>query len=165
MAQRGNLIFFCGKMAAGKSTLAISIAAERNAVFISEDEWLARLYPEQIESFDDYIKYAGLLRPVIKAHVQNILKTGTSVVMDFPANTKRQREWFNSLSTEVNAKAELIYLKVDNVLCLKQLKQRSIEQPARTVFDTEAMFYHVTQYFEEPEAGEIENIELVVKGS
>jgi shikimate kinase len=33
--------FFCGKMGAGKTTLSRSIARERKAVLISEDEWLA----------------------------------------------------------------------------------------------------------------------------
>jgi len=165
MAHRGNLIFFCGKMGAGKSTKSKSVATERNAVLISEDEWLAKLYPDQITSFDDYIKFSGLLRPLIKVHVQNILRTGTSVVMDFPANTKRQRKWFNSLSIEVESKAELIYLKVNNALCLKQIAQRSIEQPSRAEFDTEEMFHHVTQYFEEPDTSEVQNIEVVVKNA
>ncbi len=165
MAHRGSLIFFCGKMGAGKSTKAKTVAVERNAVLISEDEWLAKLYPEKINSFDDYIEYSGLLRPLIKVHVQNILKTGTNVVMDFPANTKKQRQLFNILCTEVESKAELIYLKVNNALCLKQIKQRSIEQPFRASFDTEKMFHHVTQYFEEPEEGEIQDIEVVVKNA
>ena len=163
MVHRGSLIFFCGKMGAGKSTKSKSVATKRNAVLISEDEWLAKLYPDQILSFEDYIKFSGLLRPLIKAHVLNILKTGTNVVMDFPANTKRQRKWFNSLSIEAESKAELIYLKVNNALCLKQIAQRRIEQPLRAAFDTEEMFHQVTQYFEEPETNEIQNIKVIVK--
>jgi hypothetical protein len=50
-------------------------------------------------------------------------------------------------------------------LCLKQIAQRSIEQPSRAVFDNEEMFYHVTKYFEEPDKNEITNIELVVKNA
>lgn len=37
---KGVLTFFCGKMGAGKSTKAIEIAEEDNAVLFSEDEWL-----------------------------------------------------------------------------------------------------------------------------
>jgi predicted kinase len=165
MAHRGTLIFFCGKMGAGKSTKSKAVAIERNAVLISEDEWLSKLYPDQITSFDDYIKFSGQLRPLIKGHVQNILRAGSSVVMDFPANTKRQREWFNNLSIEAESKAELIYLKVNNELCLKQIAQRSIEQPSRAAFDTEEMFHHVTKYFEEPDTNEVTNFEVVVKNA
>ena len=57
MSHRGTLIYFCGKMGAGKSTESKKIAIERNAVLISEDEWLSKLYPNQITSFDDYIKF------------------------------------------------------------------------------------------------------------
>lgn len=163
MAQRGTLIFFCGKMGAGKSTTSKVVALERNAVLISEDEWLSTLYPEQITSFDDYIKFSSQLRPLIKSHVQNILRAGASVVMDFPANTKRQRQWFNQLSIEAESKAELIYLKASDVLCLKQIAQRVIEQPARAAFDTEAMFNHVTKYFEEPMASEVKRLVVVEK--
>jgi len=34
----GTLIFFCGKMGAGKSTQSKKVAHDRNAVLISEDE-------------------------------------------------------------------------------------------------------------------------------
>lgn len=161
MAQRGTLIFFCGKMGAGKSTKSKTVAIERNAVLISEDLWLSALYPAQITSFDDYIKFSGRLRPLIKNHVQSVLATGTNVVMDFPANTKRQREWFNNLCIEVEAKVELIYLKASNALCLQRIAQRSIEQPSRAAFDNEEMFYHVTQYFEEPDVSEVTSVEVV----
>ena len=57
MSNEGVLIFFCGKMGAGKSTESKKVATERNAVLISEDEWLSELYPNQITSFDDYIKF------------------------------------------------------------------------------------------------------------
>jgi len=163
MAHRGTLIFFCGKMGAGKSTKSKAVAVERNAVLISEDEWLTKLYPDQITTFDDYIKFSALLRPLIKSHVKNILRTGSNVVMDFPANTKRQREWFKNLSIEAESEAELIYLKVNNELCLKQIAQRVTEQPSRAAFDTEEMFNHVTKYFEEPD--EIENLVVVVKNA
>ena len=165
MAVHGTLIFFCGKMGAGKSTKSKLVAIERHAVLISEDEWLSKLYPNQITSFEDYIKFSGQLKPLIKSHVQNILRVGTSVVMDFPANTIKQRAWFNNLSMEVDSETELTYLKVNNALCLKQIAQRSSEQPSRAAFDTEEMFYHVTKYFEEPDASEVRNFEVIVKNA
>ena len=111
MSNTGVLVFFCGKMGSGKSTESKKVAIERNAVLISEDEWLSILYPNQITSFDDYIKFSNQLKPLIKIHVHNILKIGITVVMDFPSNTKRQREWFTNLSIEADVTAELKYLK------------------------------------------------------
>jgi len=159
MKKIGTLIFFCGKMGAGKSTKSKECAIENNAVLISEDEWLSILYPQQILSFDDYIKYSALLRPLIKSHVQKILLTNTNVVLDFPANTLKQRAWLKSISKEIDALHQLIYLDISDEQCLKQIAKRRLEQPERSAFDTEDMFYHVTKYFEIP----LESEELEIK--
>jgi len=154
MAEQGTLIFFCGNMGAGKSTLSKKTSVERNAVLISEDEWLESLYPKQILSFEDYLKYSSQMKPLVKSHVTRILKTGTNVVMDFPANTLNQRQWFRDLLSEAGSPHELIYLKSSDELCLNQIAQRRVEQPARAAFDTEATFHHVTKYFQEPQQNE-----------
>ena len=159
--QVGTLIFFTGKMGAGKSTKSKQVSQERNAVLISEDEWLSKLYPNQITSFDDYLHYSSLLKPLVKSHVLDILKTGTSVVMDFPANTVNQRKWFKELITEANAPNELIYLNVNSDICLRQIEKRRLEQPERAIYDTESMFIEVTQYFQEPEQSEGFNLQVV----
>jgi len=52
---KGVLIFFCGKMGAGKTTKAFDIAKKRKVVLISEDEWLESIYPNSIGSLKDYI--------------------------------------------------------------------------------------------------------------
>lgn len=150
MNTTGQLFFFCGKMGAGKSTRAKQLAEDRNAVLISEDEWLESLYPGQIASFDDYLNFSRRLKPLVLSHGQNILRTGADVVLDFPANTVSQRQWFKMLYSEINAPHELIYLKVSDEICLKQIEQRRIEQPQRSAFDTEDVFRHVTSFFEEP---------------
>lgn len=73
MKNTGMLTFFCGKMGAGKSTKSKTLSVEKNAVLVSEDDWLAAHYPNQIHSFDDYLTFSGLIKPFVKAHVQNIL--------------------------------------------------------------------------------------------
>ena len=161
MKKTGILIFFCGKMGAGKSTKSKEFAFDNNAVLLSEDEWLSILYPQQILSFDDYIKYSALLRPLIKSHVQKILLTGTNVVLDFPANTVKQRSWFRSIVNEIDTQHQLIYLEVSDEQCIKQINKRREEQPERSAFDTEEMFYHVTQYFEIPLDSEELNVKVV----
>ncbi|MGY5452612.1 AAA family ATPase [Agarivorans sp. MS3-6] len=150
----GELVFFCGKMGAGKSTYAKQLADQHRAVLISEDEWLAVLYPQQIASFEDYLRYSALLKKLIKPHVQHILRSGADVVMDYPANTRKQRAWFKQLLSEVKASHQLIYLKADDDLCLSRIAQRAIEQPQRAAFDKPEVFHHVTQYFEVPNSDE-----------
>jgi len=158
MKQLGTLYFFCGKMGAGKSTKSKQLAIEKHAVLLSEDEWLSSLYPYQITSFEDYLKYSAQLKPMVKKHVQNILTVGTNVVMDFPGNTQKQRKWFWDIASEINANHQLIFLNLNNEQCLHQIAQRRKEQPERATFDTEATFIHVTKFFEAPEASEGLNI-------
>ncbi len=147
---RGTLIFFCGKMGSGKSTKSREIAQERNAVLLSEDEWLASLYPNKIASLEGYIKYSKQLNPQIKTLAQSILITGTDVVMDFPATTLSQREWFRGIFSEVEASHRLIYIDATDDLCLEQIEKRRIEQPERAKTDTPEMFAQVTKYFVAP---------------
>lgn len=163
MENQGKLFFFCGKMGAGKSTQSKVVAAENNAVLISEDDWLSAHFPNQIHTFDDYIKYSILIKPFVKNHVQTLLKLGVNVVMDFPANTIKQRAWFVALCVEVDSEHELLYLDLTDEQCLSQIAKRRVEQPERAKFDTEAVFHHVTQFFEAPAASE--NLSLVRVGA
>jgi len=145
-------------MGAGKSTKSKQLAIDKHAVLLSEDEWLSSLYPDQISSFEDYLKLSAQLKPLVKKHVQNILSVGTDVVMDFPANTQKLRKWFLDMASEANANHQLIFLNLNNEQCLRQIAQRRNEQPERAAFDTEAVFIHVNKFFEAPEASEGLNI-------
>ena len=158
---KGVLIFFCGKMGAGKTTKSCEISQKRNAVLLSEDEWLESIFPNSIESLEDYIKYAGRLKPQMKKLVQSILASGTDVVMDFPANTIPQREWCRSIFSEIQAPHELIYIEQRNEICLEQIAQRRTEQPQRAATDTEEMFELVTKYFVAPTPDEGFNTTVV----
>jgi predicted kinase len=158
MKKLGTLYFFCGKMGAGKSTKSKQLAIDKRAVLLSEDEWLSTLYPNQIATFEDYLKFSALLKPLVKKHVQNILSVGTDVVMDFPANTQKLRKWFLDMASEINASHQLIFLNLNNEQCIQQIAQRRNAQPERASFDTEAVFIQVTKFFEIPEASEGLNI-------
>lgn len=156
--KKGILTFFCGKMGAGKSTRSKVISVEKNAVLLSEDDWLASHYPDQIHSFEDYLKFSAIIKPFVKSHVQQIISTGTNVVMDFPANTVRQRAWFKLLCAEAGCEHEMIFLDLSDEQCLSQIAKRRIEQPERAQFDNEATFNYVTTFFETPLTSEGLNI-------
>jgi predicted kinase len=159
---KGVLTFFCGKMGAGKTTKSREISQERNAVLLSEDEWLSSVYPNSIKTLSDYIEYSGQLKPQMKKLVQSILISGANVVMDFPANTIQQREWFKTIFSEIQAAHELVYIDQPNEICLAQIAKRRIEQPERAATDTEEMFELVTKYFVAPTADEGFNTTVII---
>lgn len=150
----GTLYFFCGKMGAGKSTHSKELAQRENAVLISEDTWLAHVYPDQISSLDDYVHHSALLRPLVFNHVVNILQTGTNVVMDFPANTPKQRKWFLELVDAAGAEHLMTYIVASDEVCLEHLGQRRQQEPERAQFENEAVFREVTKFFQEPSDNE-----------
>ncbi|MEA5598036.1 ATP-binding protein [Rivularia sp. UHCC 0363] len=158
MNKKPTLHFFCGKMASGKSTLARSIAEENNAVLIAEDDWLSKLYPEEINDFDDYLKYSPRLKAILVQHIQYLLLQGISIVLDFPGNTPKQRNWFRSIFDSVQANHLLHYVAASDELCKQQLKMRSQEKSEGSAFTTDAEFEAVTKYFQPPTPEEKFNI-------
>ena len=60
----------CGKIGSGKSTLTRRLAAQPMTVLISEDDWLARLYPNEIHAIADYARCAGRLRAAMTGHIE-----------------------------------------------------------------------------------------------
>jgi len=149
-----SLHFFCGKIAAGKSTLALELAERERAVLISEDLWLTRLFPEEINTFEQYLTLSARLKRILKSHVTELLKTGTSVVMDFPGNTRSQRAWFKSLARDAEVDHCLHYVEKTNAECLVQLKKRNKERPEGSKFTSPEEFMMVTGYFEPPKGEE-----------
>lgn len=54
-----TLLFLCGKMAAGKSTLARELARAHQAILLEEDHFLDALFPGEIHAIADYVTYSG----------------------------------------------------------------------------------------------------------
>jgi predicted kinase len=158
MSIAGKLTFMCGKMASGKSTLARELAEQENAVLIVQDEFLDYLFPGEITDIPAYVKRSSRLRKAISPHICALLSKGVSVVLDFPANTRAQREWFRELFEQANAEHELHYVDASDALCKRQLKERSRVLPAGTRWTTEAEFEAITVYFQAPSEEERFNL-------
>jgi predicted kinase len=147
---KGRLLFFCGKMAAGKSTLSRQLAVQENAVLLVEDEFLERLFPDQITDLRAYVTCSSRVRDALAPHIVSLLRMGVSVVLDFPGNTRGQRVWFRQLIEASGADHVLHFVDAADELCLRQLAARSEHLPPGTRWTGEAEFKAVTAYFEPP---------------
>ncbi len=143
------LFLVCGKIASGKSTLAGSLAAGRNAVLFNEDDWLSRLYPGEISSIEDYARYTARLRNALTPHICALLLSGVSVVLDFPANTLNSRKWARSLFEEAGAAHELHFLDVPDEICRARLRARNAEG-MHPFAPSEAEYEEITRHFVPP---------------
>lgn len=148
-----TLHLLCGKIASGKSTLAARLGAEPGCVILSEDHWLAALYPDQLQSVADYIRCAAWLKTAMTPHLLALLQTGVSVVLDFPANTQAIRAWMRSLITQSAAQHQLHYLDLPDDLCKSRLRARN-QSGSHAFATSDEQFALITRYFEPPQESE-----------
>ncbi|MDQ0017013.1 putative kinase [Variovorax boronicumulans] len=143
----------CGKIGAGKSTLTRRLAEAPATVLISEDAWLATLYPGEIVALPDYVRASGRLKQVMAAHVVALLQAGVSVVLDFPANTVSSRAWARGIFEKAGVPHRLHFLDVPDPICKARLRARNAsgEHPFET---TDAQFDLITRHFVAPEEAE-----------
>lgn len=156
-----TLHLLCGKIAAGKSTLAKRLAAAPATVLVSEDDWLARLYPGEIASLDDYRRCSRRLRAAMEAHVADLLRAGLSVVMDFPANTVDSRRGLRRIFESAGAAHRLHFLDLPDAVCKSRLRQRNAKG-GHAFAPSEADYDLFTRHFQPPSAEE--GFNLVIQG-
>jgi len=148
----------CGKIASGKSTLTARLVdAARTTVLVSEDKWIACLYPHEIHTVSDYASRAARMRNILTEHIQALLAAGISVVLDFPFNTASTRAWGYSLFQAVACEHRLHYLNVSDEICKSRLRARNAsgEHPFQT---SEEQYDQITRYFVPPALSEGFNI-------
>ncbi|MGA7918510.1 MAG: ATP-binding protein [Candidatus Acidiferrales bacterium] len=158
MNTSAKLMFLCGKMAAGKSTLARDLAKREDAILLAQDELLEALFPGEITDLQGFVKCSSRLRSALASHVCTLLSRGISVVLDFPGNTKAQRVWFRELVERANVEHELHFVDTSDALCKAQLTDRSKNLPAGAPWTTEAEFAAITAYFQSPSEDEHFNV-------
>jgi predicted kinase len=156
-ARLPTLYLLCGKIGAGKSTLARSLAARPATLLISEDHWTSNLFAGDLKTIEDYGRLSARLRAAMGPHVVDILRQGLSVVLDFPANTVRNREWMRSLIAGANVAHELHWLDIPDAVCKQRLRERNAsgEHPFQV---TDAEYDQFTSYFSPPRPDEGFNV-------
>jgi predicted kinase len=158
MAESAKLIFVCGKMAAGKTTLARDLAGRENAVLLVQDDFLAALFPGEITDTQAFVERYSRLKNALTPHICALLSKGISVVLDFAAATKAQRVWFRELIEATKVAHELHFVDASDALCKSQLRNRSKGLPAGTPWTTDADFEAINVYFQPPTEDERFNV-------
>lgn len=150
---RATLHMLCGKIAAGKSTLTAELSLLPATIVISEDFWLSRLFGPEMHDVADYVRCAQRLREVIGPHVQQLLRLGLSVVLDFPANTIATRAWMKTLFEAAEADHCLHFLDVADEVCKARLRARNAAG-THDFAASDAQFDRITSYFVPPSEAE-----------
>ena len=154
-----TLHLVCGKIGSGKSTLAQRLANGPHTILVSEDVWLSRLYPNEIASVADYARCSEGLRNALTEHISALLAGGASVVLDFPANTLKVRNWARQLFEQAGVHHQLHYLDIPDELCKARLRQRNAAG-VHPFMPSDAQFDEISRYFVPPSAEEGFNVTL-----
>ena len=152
-----TLYLLCGKIAAGKSTLARRLAAQPATLLISEDHWTSTLFGDDLKTVEDYARLSARLRTAMAPHIVDILRQGLSVVLDFQGNTPRVRQWMRSLIDRAGVPHEFHVLDVPDAVCLERLRERNAggKHPFQV---SEGEFAQFTRHFDPPTPDEGFNV-------
>ncbi|TYP81797.1 putative kinase [Maritimibacter alkaliphilus HTCC2654] len=152
------LHLMCGKAASGKSTLAARLGKAPNTVVIAEDAWLFALFGDEMTTLVDYVRCAAKLRAAMAPHVVALLRSGTSVVLDFPANTVETRRWMREMIDASGAGHQMHLLDVPDDVARARLRARNAggDHPFAV---TEDQFDRLAKHFVPP--SEDEGFEVV----
>jgi predicted kinase len=148
-----TLHMLCGKIASGKSTLTAELSRAPSTIVISEDFWLSRLFGSEMKDVSDYISYSRRLREAIGPHIQDLLRIGVSVVLDFPANTPSIRAWMRTVFEAAGADHHLHFLDVPDEVCKARLRARNAAG-THDFAASDAQFDQITSYFVPPSEAE-----------
>ena len=122
--RNARLILTCGLPGAGKTTLAVQLAADRRAVRLTKDEWLLALgstpwdAPTQQKVEHELWQLA-----------QEILRLGLSVVVDFGLWARTERDEMRSVARRLGVGVELHYLDVAVDELWRRIDARNSQPP------------------------------------
>jgi predicted kinase len=148
-----TLYLVCGKIGSGKSTLARQLATRPATLLISEDHWTSTLWPDELKTIEDYARLSTRLRTAMKPHIVDVMKQGLSVVLDFAANTVKQRAWARSVMEAAQVPHELHVLDVPDAVCLQRLRRRNASG-THEFHVTDAEFAQFTRFYVPPSPDE-----------
>jgi len=147
-----KIVALCGKICAGKSTLARQLRDELNAVILNSDELTLAIPFEH-----------DVLYPIIKVYLMDkavqIVRAGANVVLDFGFWTRADRDAAKAFFAKTNTPLEWRYVSVTEEEWRRNIASRN-EQVRRgessAYFVDDGLAQKCLDLFEEPAPGELD---------
>ncbi len=145
-----RLLLTCGLPGAGKTTLAQQLAADRDALRLTKDEWLWALGASPWDAPTNDTVERELWRIT-----QEVLRLGVSVVLDFGLWARVERDEMRTVARGLGVGVELHYLDPPIDELWRRIRIRNTKPP----WDREPILLdHLLEWaatFQEPDAEEL----------
>ena len=151
--QQTYLYLFCGLPCSGKTTFASQLAKEKGAIMLSLDRLVLALYPEE-DSFETHRKYVQRVEDAFFPVVHDLLCRNCSVVMDFPAHTKSERNALRQLAAQAEVKSQLYYLQADIQTITQRIQQRNAALKLGEYLIPDWLLSRIIEKLEPPDSSE-----------
>jgi len=150
-SSNATLHMMCGKIAAGKSTLAARLGDAEKTILIDEDRWIDQLYRHELRTLADYFERSRRLRPTLAPMSSLFCAPASRSFSTSHANTVESRGWMRVLFEEAGVAHKLHFLDAPDEVCRARMHAR---RAAGGDGLTDAEFDHVTSFFVAPERSE-----------
>ncbi|HEV2126527.1 MAG TPA: ATP-binding protein [Chloroflexota bacterium] len=155
-----RLVLLCGLPGAGKTTLALQLERDMQALRLCPDEWLAHL------GFDLWDDSARDRVEALQWHLaQQALRLGTNVILENGFWTCAEREERRLAAQALGARVELRALIVPLDELWQRIERRNAQWAQVTAPITRAHLDQWAEYFEAPDATELRLYDAPLAGA
>jgi len=140
----------CGFIGAGKTTFARKLEKETNAIRITKDEWLIKIFGNKITSDKNFEEYDKNIIDLTRNFAFKILASGGDVIIDEGFWAKSQRDDMKKKISEMGAKPILYYVEYPTEKMRERVVSRSKIPPEDSFEISGEMFDNYVKYWEPP---------------
>lgn len=156
------VFLICGNTAAGKSTYAIKLAAEQNAIRFSLDPWMQTLFGADYDShgndFNWLIERTERCKTQIRQISEQLIRQGINIVLDLGFGDIASRQYYRDWAAAHGADVSLHFLDVPAEERRNRVRNRNREKGPTFAFEvTDQMFDYIEAMFVPPSDEELIN--------
>ena len=150
-----TLFLIVGLPGAEKTMRAKELAAKHRALQLTPDEWMIPLFGDSMADGKRFVLEGRLISVALQ-----VLRLGTSVVLDFGLWGRDERSALRWLARSAGTSCRVVYLPVDKDVQLARISHRQATTPHRTFPITEADVDAWREQFQVPDAAELDGGEI-----
>ncbi|MEK7572136.1 MAG: ATP-binding protein [Patescibacteria group bacterium] len=143
-----------GFIGAGKTTFARRLEKETGAIRITKDEWVIKIFGNEITSDKNFEEYDKKVTELAKHIAFKMLKAGGDVILDEGFWAKSQRNDIKREISKLGAKSILYYVECPVEKMRERVVTRSKNPPEDSFEIGGEMFDSYLKYWQPPEKDE-----------